>query len=197
MVRQLAGFDGRVTVGSQVPDAGAPLVGFFGADDFRQIHALQAREAAGRCDGSFFRNVVARHDATVLRAFLTQDARQAASVDTGDGHNIVGFQVVGQGHGVAPVASNQRQITDYQTCGPDTIRLGVFRGSTGVANMRVSQGHDLLSVGRIRQDLLVASHCGVKHHLTNGLTVGPNGFAAKNAAISEGEYGLLSQEDLP
>ncbi|MOA29482.1 hypothetical protein D3C78_1504980 [compost metagenome] len=63
--------------------------------------------------------------------------------------------------------------------------------------MRVSQGNDLLGVGRIGKDFLIAGHCGVEHHLTNGLTVGSNGFAAKNAAISKGEYGWLSQEDLP
>ena len=49
----------------------------------------------------------------------------------------------------------------------------------------------------IGKDFLIAGHCGVKNDLTNGLTVGSNGFAAKNAAISKGEYGLLSQEDLP
>ncbi|MNG23442.1 hypothetical protein D3C84_1080470 [compost metagenome] len=63
--------------------------------------------------------------------------------------------------------------------------------------MRISQGNDLLGVGRIGKDFLIAGHGGVEHHLTNGLTVGSNGFAAKNAAISKGEYGWLSQEDLP
>jgi hypothetical protein len=57
--------------------------------------------------------------------------------------------------------------------------------------------HDLLAVGRVCQHLLVAGHGSVKHYLSNGLTVGSNGFAAKNAAISKGEYGWLSQEDLP
>jgi hypothetical protein len=63
--------------------------------------------------------------------------------------------------------------------------------------VRIGKGNDLLGVGRISKDFLIAGHGGVEHHLSNGLTVGSNGFAAKNAAISKGEYGWLSQEDLP
>ncbi|GAA0250547.1 hypothetical protein GCM10009086_02790 [Pseudomonas rhodesiae] len=63
--------------------------------------------------------------------------------------------------------------------------------------MWIGQGNDLLGVGRIGKDFLIAGHGSVKHYLSNGLTVGSNGFAAKNAAISKGEYGWLSQEDLP
>ncbi len=197
MVRQISGIDGRVTVGFQVPDRRTPLVGFLGADDFRQIHALQTRETARCGDGRFLGNVVAGQDATVLRAFFAQDAGQATGVDTGDGNNVVGLQVIRQGQGVPPVARHQRQIADDQAGRPDTVGLGVFRRGAGVADVRVSQGNDLLGVGRIGKDFLIAGHCGVEHHLTNGLAVGSNGFAAKNAAISKGEYGWLSQEDLP
>jgi hypothetical protein len=63
--------------------------------------------------------------------------------------------------------------------------------------VRISQGNDLLGVGRIGKDLLITGHGGVEHHLSNGLTVGSNGITAKNAAISKGEYGWLTQEDLP
>ncbi|MCY1466197.1 hypothetical protein D9M71_844590 [compost metagenome] len=63
--------------------------------------------------------------------------------------------------------------------------------------MRIGQGDDLLGVGRIGKDFLVAGHGGVEHHLTNGLTVGTDGFTAKNAAVGKCEYGWLSQEDLP
>ena len=70
-------------------------------------------------------------------------------------------------------------------------------GVVPVLPIWVSQGNDLLGIGRIGKDFLIACHCGVEHHLTNGLTVGSNGFAAKNAAISKGEYGWLCQEDLP
>ncbi|GLR39445.1 hypothetical protein GCM10011247_48440 [Pseudomonas plecoglossicida] len=63
--------------------------------------------------------------------------------------------------------------------------------------MRVGQGNDLLRVGRVCKDFLVAGHSGVEYHLTNGLTVGTNGFTAKNTAVGKGEYGWLCQEDLP
>ena len=81
-----------MTVGLQVPDRGAPLVLLLGADDFRQVHALEAREALGSSDGGLFGDVVAGHDAAVLCAFLPQDAGQAAGVDTGDRHDVVAFR---------------------------------------------------------------------------------------------------------
>ncbi|MND93249.1 hypothetical protein D3C80_854310 [compost metagenome] len=197
VVWQLGGLDGRVTVGFQLPDAGAPFIAGLGADHFGQVHALEAREAASGGNCSLFADVVAGQDAAVLRALLTQDARQATRVDPGDRNHVVGFEVVRQRLLVAPVAGNQRQITNDQTGRPDTVGLGIFRRGAGIANVRVSQGNDLLRIGRVSQDFLIAGHCGVKHHLTNGLTVGSNGFTAKNAAISKGEYGWLSQEDLP
>ncbi|MNJ41557.1 hypothetical protein D3C77_364830 [compost metagenome] len=197
MVRQLGGIDGRVAVGFQLPDAGAPFVAALGADDFCQVHALQARETASGGDCSLFADVVAGQDATVLRALLTQDARQTTRVDAGDRYHVIGFEVVRQRLLVAPVARDKWQVANHQTGRPDAVGLGVFRRGAGVADVRVSQGNDLLRIGRVSQDFLIAGHCGVKHHLTNGLTVGSNGFTAKNAAIGKGEYGWLSQEDLP
>ncbi|MNO86422.1 hypothetical protein D3C76_778180 [compost metagenome] len=197
MVRQVGSFDGRVAVGFQLPHAGAPLVAFLGGNDLGQVHALQAREGAGSGDGGFFADVVTGEDATVLSALFTQDSGQATGVDAGDGDDVVGLEVLRQRLGVTPVAGQQRQVTDDQAGRPDTVRLGVFRGGTGVADVRIGQGNDLLGVGRVCKDFLVAGHSGVEHHLTNGLTVGTDGFTAKNTAVGKGEYGWLCQEDLP
>ncbi|MCY1433135.1 hypothetical protein D9M71_491560 [compost metagenome] len=197
VVRQVSSVDGRVAVGFQLPHTGAPLVTFLGGDDLGQVHALQAREATGSGDGRFFADVVTRQNAAVLGALFTQDSGQATGVDAGDGNDIVGLEVLRQRLGVTPVAGQQRQVTDDQASRPDAVRLGIFRGSTGVADVRVGQGNDLLRVGRVCKDFLVAGHSGVEYHLTNGLTVGTDSFTAENTAVGKGEYGWLSQEDLP
>ncbi len=98
---------------------------------------------------------------------------------------------------VTPVAGDQRQVANDQAGGPHAVGFGVFRRGAGVADMRVGQGDDLLGIGRIGEDFLIAGHGSVEHHLTNGMAIGTNGFAAENAAVSECEYGWLSQEDLP
>ena len=200
VVRQLAGRDFRMAVGLQVPGAFAPLVALGAADHLGQIHALEAREAASQLQCFLLGGVVTDQDAAILRTLFAQDAGQAASIDTGDGDGAVGFQVLVQRLLVAPVAGNQRQVANDQASGPDAVGLGIFRGGTGIADVRVSQGNDLLGIGWIGKDFLIAGHGGVEHHLSDRLAIGPDGIAAKNAAVSKGQNGRfggwLSQEDL-
>ncbi|MCY1508168.1 hypothetical protein D9M68_424690 [compost metagenome] len=197
VVRQIGGGDFRVAVGFQVPHAGAPFVTLGAGNHLGQVQPLHARETARQFEGFFFGGIVASEDAAVLRTLLAQDTGQTAGIDAGNGDGAVFLQVVRQGLPVAPAAGEQRQVADDQAGGPDLVRLGVFRGGAGVADVRIGQGDDLLGVGRIGKDFLVAGHGGVEHHFANGMAIGTDGLAAKDAAVSKGEYGWLSQEDLP
>src|SRR5690606_37088868 len=89
-------------------------------------------------------------------------------------------------------------ITDDQTGSPYLAGLGILRRGTGIADVRISQGDDLLGVGRVGEDFLIAGHGSVEHHLADCLAVGTDGFAAKDAAIGKGQNGWrrswLSQE---
>jgi hypothetical protein len=40
----------------------------------------------------------------------------------------------------------------------------IFAIDTGIADMRVSQGDELLAIGRIGQDFLVSGHRGIEYH---------------------------------
>ena len=51
--------------------------------------------------------------------------------------------------------------------------------------MRVSESDDLSAVGGVGENFLVASHGGVKYHLTRTNTLCSDGSAAKNCAVSE------------
>ncbi len=198
MVGQLAGGNLGMAVILQAPDTGAPLVTLLDADFLRQIHALEAGEAARQLQRFLFGRIATSQDAAVLRTLLTQDTGQATSIDAGDGNGAIGLEVVRQGLLVAPVAGNQRQVANNQTRSPDFPGLGILRRGTSVADMRIGQGYDLLGVGRIGEDFLIAGHGGVEHHLTNGLPIGADGFAAKDAAIGKSQNGWrkgwLSQE---
>ena len=197
VIRQFGRSDFRVEVTLELPHAGAPLITLGSGDFLGQVHALEAREAARQFQCFLFSGVVAHQNAAILRAFLTQDAGQATGIDTGDGHGAVLFQIGIQRLLVAPARRQQRQVTNDQTGSPHAVGFGVFRRGAGVTDVRVGQGNDLLGIGRIGEDFLIAGHGRIEHDLTNGMTIGSNGIAAKNAAVSKGEYGWLSQEDLP
>ncbi|MNQ75370.1 hypothetical protein D3C85_901650 [compost metagenome] len=107
------------------------------------------------------------------------------------------FQVIRQRLLATPITGQQRQVANDQAGGPHAIGFGVFRRGAGIADVGVGQGNDLLGIGRIGKDFLIAGHGSVEHYLADGMAIGPNGFAAKNAAVGKREYGWLSQEDLP
>ena len=65
----------------------------------------------------------------------------------------------------APARRAQRQVADHQAGGVDPRRLLVLGVHAGVADVRVGQRDDLPAVGGIGEDLLVAGHGGVEHHL--------------------------------
>src|SRR5690606_38489093 len=144
--------------------------------------------------GFFLGGVGTGQDTAILSAFFTQDTGQSTSINTSNGHRAVFFEVLIQRLLAAPVTGQQRQIANDQAGSPDTIGLGVFRRGAGVADMGISQGDDLLCVGGIGEDFLIAGHGGVEHDLADGLPIGTDGFTAKNAAISKCKYGWRTQE---
>src|SRR5690606_693838 len=58
-----------------------------------------------------------------------------------------------------------------------------------IADMGVGQGDDLPAVGRIRQDLLVAGHGGVEHHLAERPSGSADGDAVEDRAILQCQHG--------
>ena len=62
--------------------------------------------------------------------------------------------------------------------------------------MRIGKGYNLLGIGRIRQDFLIASHGGVKHHLTHGFTRGTDCNTPKDASVFKSENGGNRQRNL-
>lgn len=65
----------------------------------------------------------------------------------------------------------------------DLLGFHVITVGTGIANMWVSEGDDLPTIGWIRQDLLVTGHCGIEDYLADSLAIGTDRRAVKNGAI--------------
>src|SRR5690606_2675640 len=119
----------------------------------------------------------------VLRALITEDAGQATGIDIGNADNILGGEVFGEALFTAEVAGKQRQVANHEAGGPDGVTFSIFRIDTGVADMGISQGDDLLRIGRVGQYFLVSGDGGIEHHLTNRQTFSTNCSATKNAAV--------------
>ena len=83
---------------AQRPGTLHPGIRLSDADHLGQIHAFQAGEVAGCSDGVIGIGALARHDAAVLCAFLTQDTGEATGVDVGDADHTVLLQIISEGH---------------------------------------------------------------------------------------------------
>ena len=62
-------------------------------------------------------------------------------------------------------------------------RLHVVTVGTGVADVWIRQRDNLAAIGRIRQDFLVAGHCGIENDLAYRLPVRADRSAAKYGAV--------------
>ena len=71
----------------------------------------------------------------------------------------------------------------------DFAAFDVFGIDAVVADMRVSEGDDLLAVARVREDFLIAGHGGVEHHLADRGAGRSNRIANKDRAVCERQNG--------
>jgi len=176
-------------IGLQRPRTRGVGVGLLDGHDLGQISALETRIGARGRDGSRLVDRVARDDATVLRALVTQQPGQPARIDIGDRHHAVGLQVFAEAQLRAPARRLARDFSQHQAGNVNAVRLAVFGVAADVADMRVSQRDDLLAVRGIGHDLLVAGHRRIENDFPDGLTVGANRNTFKNAAVGEGKQG--------
>ena len=169
----------------QVQLALGPGIGLAGADHPGQVHAAQARELARCFQRLVHLDAFAGHQRAILGAAFTQDAGELAGVDAGDGHHPAREQPVLQRGLAAPAAGATRHVAHDQARRPDLAGLVVLLGATGVADVRIGQGDQLACIGRIGEDLLVAGHGGVEHHLTDRKAAGAYGLALEHGAVFE------------
>ncbi len=101
-----------------------------------------------------------------MSTLISQQTREFAGVDVGDCDDATGLQIVLQATLAAPVACEQRQIPNNQTTGVNPRCFFIFVIDAGIADMGISQGDQLLAVGRVGEDFLVTGHSSVENHLS-------------------------------
>ena len=128
-----------------------------------------------------------RGDAAVLGAVVSQVAGERARVDPLEADDPVRLQIVVEGRGGAEVRGDRRGLLHDEPVHPRPPRLDVLRVDAVVADEGIGHHHDLPSIGRVGEDLLVARHCGVEDDLAGGLADGAEGLAAEHAAVAQDE----------
>ena len=149
------------------PAALAPGIAVAGRHFLRQVHALEPLESPGLLQRLLLVRILPRQQAAVLGALFPEDAGQSPGIDVGNGDDAALAQVVGEPLLISVVAGHQRQVANHQPGGPDVGGLLVLGVGAGIADMRIGQGDNLARIGGVGQDLLVAGHGGVEHHLTH------------------------------
>ena len=118
-----------------------------------------------------------------LGAVQAQVAGQRARVHLVDADDAVFPQVTAQVAGGAPVGVARCQLAHDQAARPRLARLRVVLVDPVVADQRIGQAHQLTRVGGIGEDLLVAGHRRVEHHLAGHLAVRADRPARERRAI--------------
>ena len=102
----------------------------------------------------------------------------------GNRHDAPVLQVIRQGTVAAPVAVADGHIPDDQAGRENTAGLVVFRSGPRIADVGVSEGHQLPTVGRVGQDFLIAGHGGVENHFSHRSATGAELNTSGNAITS-------------
>ena len=180
---------------AELPFALVPFISLIAAHFFGQILAHHAAEFGNQRLRFFFGGVCAGENRARLRAFVAQDAGEAASVDIGNSHGLVAHQIFLQAFARAEIAVQKRQVADNQAGGKHAAALFIFAVGAGVADMRIGEGNDLLGIRGVGENFLIAAHRSVEHHLARSGAVMADRSAVKHAAVCQHKNGARCHDD--
>jgi hypothetical protein len=99
---------------------------------------------------------------------VPQVPSEGAGVDIADADHSVELEIVVERTVGLPVANDRAVLADDEAGGVYAPGLEVLGIHPVVADLRIGHRHQLKVIGRVRQNLLVAAHGGVKDHLPEG-----------------------------
>src|SRR2546421_4557471 len=85
-----------------------------------------------------------------------------------------------------------RHVAHDEPRGVYLRRFAILVVHPGIADVRIGEGDDLPAIRRIGEDLLIAGHGGVEHHLADRRALRADRAAVEHRAVREDEDGALS-----
>ena len=123
------------------------------------------------------------------RAAIADARGQRTGINAGKPRHAVGNQPgVQMARGAVIRGFSDILLHDQPAC-CGCERFDIFLIGTDIADMREGEGDDLPGIGRIGQGFLIAGHARVEADLGDGLALGPEAAAPKDAAISQHQAG--------
>ena len=114
-------------------------------------------------------------------------ADQGARVDPGDDGHAGGGEKILRSFVRAPVARQGRELADDLTFDERLERFVVSFVRAIIADLRVSQDHDLAGIGRIGEDFLISGNGGIEDDFTRPLDGRTITVALEDGAVFQGE----------
>ena len=162
---------------------GADLGGLAGHPLHRALHPVGADFA----QTVLYTKILRTGDHTVHGALIAENAGDRAGVHPLDPRDIMLFQIGIQIALTAEIAPAPGQMTDHKGLRPRPDGLIVRAVHAVIADERIRH-HDALSrIGRVGQDLLVAGHGGVEHHLAHPVSRSADALPVKDRAVAQNE----------
>ena len=120
---------------------------------------------------------------TVHAPLTAEYFRQCPGIHALDAGNVVLFQIAVQCVLTAEITPLGRQMADNKGLHPRAAGLVVLVVDAVIANEGIGHHHALSSIGGVGQDLLIAGHGGVEHHLADPLLAGADAAAREGHAV--------------
>src|SRR5699024_1751200 len=129
-------------------------------------------------------------------AVVPDAAGQLPGVDALHGGDIIVLQDLREGLGVAEVAGDVVVLPDRQAADGGDLGLEILVGDAVVADDGVGHHHQLVGVGRVGHDFLVAHHGGVEHDLAHPVPPGAEAAAPVLAAVGQHDLAVIVSDHL-
>ena len=122
---------------------------------------------------------------TVHAPLTAEYFRQCPGVHALDAGNIVFLQIGVQIALTAEIAAPGGQMTDHEGLHPGTAGLVILVVDAVIADEGIGHHHALSGIGGVGQDLLIAGHRGVEHHLADPVGGAADAGPGKNASVGQ------------
>ncbi len=171
----------------------SPVVGCRGGNVFDEVAPRHRRQGLGLAHklgvvGYF------RADHAVDRTSLSDMAGQSASVNIGDAHNALASEIFVQRLAATKITRQRAKLLDNERSNLNflAVRLDIFRGYAIITDERIGHRHNLSSIGRVGENLLITSHACVENHLARAVALCSEGQACHYKSVSQGQLAYFA-----
>ena len=128
-------------------------------------------------------------EVSLLGTMFAEVEREGASIDACNARLLLSEHVIMKRFFVQFLGNPVEGVHD-NAVQENLAGFGLFKVRSVSANFSRGENHELTSVRRVSQNLLVASHTGVEHGFANGVFLFAKGVTVEHGSVSQGYKSL-------